>query len=334
MIASLAPGYFAMVMATGIVSEGMALDGAGVVSAVLLAVAIAAYVILVAANAWRAASYRKEFLADASGPGRTFEFYTFVAASDVLSARLALSGVTPAAVGLLAAGGAVWLVLTCWTPMALAGWRGPSPALARANGTWFLWVVGTASIAVAAAAVTNDGGLAGSAVAVTCWAVAVVLYLVLAALVAASLLVYPRQPADLTPPYWIFMGASAISVLAGAQILRLPASPLVTSVRGVASGLSVLLWAFGTWLIPALLAAGVWRHLLRKVPLRYDPALWSIVFPLGMHSVASAQLGRVLRVPWLVSWGSAEAWAALAAWLAVWFVSLIPGLLRVAHDVR
>jgi hypothetical protein len=27
--------------------------------------------------------------------------------------------------------------------------------------------------------------------------------------------------------------------------------------------LSVVLWAFGTWLIPLLLAAGVWRYLLR-----------------------------------------------------------------------
>jgi hypothetical protein len=27
-----------------------------------------------------------------------------------------------------------------------------------------------------------------------------------------------------------------------------------------------MLWAFGTCLIPLLLAAGVWRHLLRRVP--------------------------------------------------------------------
>jgi tellurite resistance protein TehA-like permease len=80
---------------------------------------------------------------------------------------------------------------------------------------------------------------------------------------------------------------------------------------------SVVLWAFGTWLIPLLLAAGAWRHLLRRVPLRYEPGWWSIVFPLGMHAVASRELGRALRVPWLVSWGDAQAWSALAAWIAV-----------------
>jgi tellurite resistance protein TehA-like permease len=321
-------------MATGIVSEGTALDGAGVLSGLLLAVAVGAYAVLVAANAWRMAGHRAEFLADLADPGRVFEFYTFVAASDVLAARLALAGVRPVAVALLAAGAAGWLLLTYWTPMALVGWRGPVPALARADGTWFLWVVGNASIAVAAATLTTTGGLAASVPAVICWAVGVVLYLVIAALVVVSLLAFPRQPADLTPPYWIFMGASAICVLAGAQILWLPAGPVVSHVRGVVSGLSVLLWAFGTWLIPVLLAAGVWRHLLRHVPLRYDLALWSIIFPVGMHAVASTELGRALRVPWLVSWGSAEVWAALAGWLAVCLSSLIPGLLRAAHDVR
>jgi hypothetical protein len=36
-----------------------------------------------------------------------------------------------------------------------------------------------------------------------------------------------------------------------------------------------------------------------------------------MHAVASRELGQALRVPWLVRWGDAEAWCALAAWLAV-----------------
>jgi tellurite resistance protein TehA-like permease len=207
--------------------------------------------------------------------------------------------------------------MTTLTPLVVAAWRGPPPPLAKANGTWFLAVVGTQSIAVA---ITFMPALATQAIvviAIVCWAVGVVLYLVVAALVTASLLQYPRQPADITPPYWIFMGASAICVLAGAQLLHLPPRPIASSVDSVVSGVSVLLWAFGTWLIPVLVATGVWRHALRRVPLRYEPGLWSIVFPLGMHAVASHDLGHALRIGWLVSWGTTEAWFALAAWLAV-----------------
>jgi tellurite resistance protein TehA-like permease len=125
-----------------------------------------------------------------------------------------------------------------------------------------------------------------AALAICCWAVGVVLYLIVAVLVATALLQYPVRAADLTPPYWVFMGATAISVLAAAQILRLQHAPLQAAVHDVVSGISLILWAFGTWLIPLLLVAGAWRHLLQRVPLGYDPGLWSIVFPVGMYGVA------------------------------------------------
>jgi tellurite resistance protein TehA-like permease len=113
------------------------------------------------------------------------------------------------------------------------------------------------------------------------------------------------------------MGAAAISVLAGGQILQLPAAALTDAIRPVIAGLSVLLWAVGTWLIPPLIAAGVWRHLIRRVRLRYEPAWWSVVFPVGMYGVASRTLGTAVHVPWLVTLGEYEAWLAFAAWAAL-----------------
>jgi tellurite resistance protein TehA-like permease len=199
----------------------------------------------------------------------------------------------------------------------LIGGNGSRPALAGANGTWFIWVVGTQSIAVAATSLRPPLPAALAALAICCWAAGVVLYLVIAGLVAGALFGYHVRRAELTPPYWVFMGATAISVLAGAQLLGLPADPLVTAMRGVAAGLSVMLWAFGTFLIPLLLAAGVWRHLLRRVPLAYEPGLWSIVFPVGMYGAGSRELGTALGVSWLVTLGRDEAWLALAVWAAV-----------------
>ncbi|MFJ9591104.1 hypothetical protein [Streptomyces acidicola] len=34
--------------------------------------------------------------------------------------------------------------------------------------------------------------------------------------------------------------------------------------------------------LPLLLALGVWRHVLRRVPLRYELGWWNLVFPVGM----------------------------------------------------
>ena len=59
----------------------------------------------------------------------------------------------------------------------------------------------------------------------------------------------------------------------------------------------MVFWAFATWLIPVLVAAGWWRHVERRVPLRYEATLWSIVFPLGMYAVAGIYLGTGRRPP-------------------------------------
>ena len=59
----------------------------------------------------------------------------------------------------------------------------------------------------------------------------------------------------------------------------------------------MVFWAFATWLIPVLVAAGWWRHVIHRVPLRYEATLWSIVFPLGMYAVAGIYLGRADHLP-------------------------------------
>ena len=321
-IRHLFPGYFALVMATGIVSTAVAADGAAALSAAMLVVAIICYLVLIACYIWRFASYRPEFMTDATAPRTAFALFTFTAGSDVLGTRLAGSGYYWATAVLLVVAGAGWLVLTYGVPLSLITGHGTRSALAGITGTWFLWTVGTQSIAVALASLEPPVASGLAALAVLMWSVGVMLYLIIATLVLAGLLHFPVQPAGLTPAYWIFMGATAISVLAGAKVLGLPAGPLLTTMHPVVTGLSVILWAFGTWLIPLLVGLGVWRHLIRRVPLRYDPGLWSMVFPLGMYCVASEALGKALHVNWLVTVGHDGTWVAFAAWAALFAAML------------
>jgi tellurite resistance protein TehA-like permease len=119
------PGYFALVMATGIVSRAAFLDGA----TVLLAMTAAAYVVLVAAYGWRFARHRREFLADASDPVNAFAFFTFVAGSNVLGAGLAADHLAPITAGLLLIAGLAWLLLGYGIPGTLITARAARPAL-------------------------------------------------------------------------------------------------------------------------------------------------------------------------------------------------------------
>ena len=321
-IRHLFPGYFALVMATGIVSVAVGSEGAASLSAAMLVLGIVCYLVLIACYIWRFASYRPEFVADATGPRTAFALFTFTAASDVLGSRLAGGGYYTATAVLLVVSGVAWLLLSYGVPLTLITGHGTRSALADINGNWFLWTVGTQSLAVALTSLKPPVASGPAVLAVLLWAVGVVLYLITATLALAGLLHFPVQPAGLTPAYWVFMGATAISVLAGAKLLGLPADPLLAAMRPVVAGLSVILWAFGTWLIPLLIGLGVWRHLVRRVPLRYDPGLWSMVFPLGMYCVASEALGTALHVKWLVTVGHDGAWVAFAVWAALFAAML------------
>jgi tellurite resistance protein TehA-like permease len=319
-IASLTPGYFALVMASGIISVGMHLEGFDLLSRVLLGICATAFVVLLALNVVRFASYRAEVVEDFMDPRRGFGFFTFVAGTNVLGVRLSLAGHHGTTATLLVVSGLAWLVLGYVVPWTAVLGRQERPVVATANGTWFIWVVASQSVAVAAATIEpvyDSLRRELALLAVTSWSVGVFLYAAAGLLVALRLMLYDFGPEELTPPYWVSMGALAITVLAGARIVEMADAPMVTVTRDLIAGLAVVFWAFATWLIPVLVAAGWWRHVSRRVPLRYEATLWSIIFPLGMYAVAGIYLGRADHLPVVEAVGSSELWVAFAAWLAV-----------------
>lgn len=335
-VRTLHPGYFAFVMATGILSIAMRDHRMSTLSVLMLWVALIGYLILVGATVVRIVYFRKEFAEDLTDPRRGFGMFTFVAATNVLGTRFAVDHhyVLPAI--LLAVGSLAWLVLGYVVPWTALIGRADRPGLQAANGTWFIWVVASQSIAVLAAALQPEIAFAHrelALVAVFSWSVGVFLYGAAGLFVTIRMLLYPLGPQDLTPPYWVAMGATAITVVAGARIVQMADAPMVEAVRGLAAGSSVVFWAFGSWLIPPLLAAGVWRHVIHRIPLRYDPTLWSVVFPLGMYGVGGYYLGQADHLPIVENIGYHENWIALAVW-AVTFVAMVHHLATTAFNPR
>ncbi|MEV5843758.1 DUF488 family protein [Streptomyces sp. NPDC051985] len=325
-VAELNAGALAFVMGTGIVSTALYVNGAGRASLVLLWVALAGFAVLVPAYGWRLLRMRRRFVADLLGP-RAFAFLTLAISSNVLAARLVPDGHTAAAEGFLAFGTLGWVVLDYGVPLALITTMRRGPSLDQVNGTWFLWAVGSESVAVAAASLARvTPGQVLPVLAVVCWGVGLMQYLLTAAIVLARLLARPVRPEGLMTSVWIFMGAAAITVLAGVRLAALPPGSTPLS-RAVVVGPSVVLWSFSSWLIPLLLLLGLWRHAVRGVPLRYELGWWNLVFPIGMYAVATHELGRTTGTPWMTSLGRWEVWVAAAVW-AVVFAAMVAAWLR------
>jgi tellurite resistance protein TehA-like permease len=320
-IRDLHPGYFAFVMATGIISTGTFLLGPSWLSRTLLVVASAGLVVLSVALLIRVVRFRPSVMADIRAPERVFGFFTITAGLDVLGVRFSYAGHPLVTAVLAAVAAAVWLVLTYGVPASLLLTRAHDSVLGGVNGAWLLWVVSTQSLAVAACALVpvwpSQAGLL-TPFAAGLWSIGLVLYLLLVSLILLRWLTVPMTPETLGPPYWILMGATAISVLAGAKILGLPGTlPAVRATAGFVEGFSYALWAFGTWWIPLLVVLGFWRHVRHHWPLTYEPTLWSVVFPLGMYSVATLSFGKAAGLGFMKPLSRFMLWVAVAAWVLV-----------------
>ena len=313
------PGYFALVMATGIVSTAAQLFNLQVFSTLLLVVATAGYAVLVALHIGRMLMYGAAMRDDAKAPGRAFGFFTFVAASDVLSVRYASAGVMGVAAALALVGVASWLLLTYTIPVGLMLGSENRRLGPSVNASWLIWVVATQSVSTAASMLASTGPDRAllSFVAAVFWGIGSMLYLVLITIVTARMLLAAMPVTEMAPPYWINMGATAITVLAGVRLLGAPLPGQLQSILPFVTGISFMFWAFGSFWIPTVVLFGFWRYGRGGHPVVYEPALWSMVFPLGMYTTATDLLGKVARLTWLLplAWGAS--WGAYAAWVIV-----------------
>lgn len=337
-VQTLTPGYFALTMASGIISVGLELEGFHALSAALLVICAVSYAVILVLSLVRLVRFREDMRRDFMDPARAFGFFTFIAGTNVLGVRLGMMGWPGATALLLVVAVLAWVVLGYVVPWTAVLGRDERPVVKDANGTWFIWCVASQSVAVAAASVEPLAGpgwrAALALVAVVAWSVGLILYAAVGIFVSLRLMTYPIRPEDLHPQYFVAMGAMAISVLAGARIVEMAGAPMVDATLGLVAGSSVVFWAFASWLIPVLLAAGWWRHMTHRVPLTFEPGLWSVVFPLGMYAVAGIYLGRADRLPIVSFVGRAELWVAVAAFVAtfagmlwhLWATLVRPGM--------
>ncbi|TAN13991.1 MAG: C4-dicarboxylate ABC transporter [Burkholderiaceae bacterium] len=304
-IKDMSPGYFSMVMATGIVSLAAYLLGVPVLPHALFALNWVLFVIICLLAIARVIWYPWRTLGDLVDHLRAPGFFTFVAACSILASQSLLIGKSlPVAAALGTIGGLAWIVLT-YTIFTVLTVKSNKPSLDHGiNGGWLLAVVATQSMAVIGAQIAGEvpqpARMELNYFALSMWLFGGMLYIWMMSLIFYRYTFFEFSPADLSPPYWINMGAMAISTLAGALlIVNAPHAPFLESTLPFLKGFTVFYWATGTWWIPMLFVLAIWRHGIRRFPFTYDPMYWGAVFPIGMYAASTLRMKQAMGLDFL-----------------------------------
>lgn len=231
---------------------------------------------------------------------------------------------------------ALWLVLIYAVFTALTVKETKPPLDQRINGAWLVAVVATQSVSTLASILAPPPAHAETLlfVSLAFWLAGGMLYIWLISLNFYCYTFFRFAPSNLMPPYWINMGAMAISTLAGSLlIINAPDAPFLLSLLPFIKGFTVFYWATGTWWIPMLVVLALWRYVYRRFPMKYDPLYWGAVFPIGMYAASTQEMIEAMGFDFLRFLPPVFLYIGLAAWTLA-FAGLAFDVLRRVGALR
>ena len=333
-IKGLHPAYFAMVMSTGIISIASKLLGFTSIAYALFYINIAAYAILLPFQTIRVFVFWDNLYKDLCNPKLSLVFFTTVAATNVLGAQFITIVNQPEIAKIFWYFGIfLWVAVSlfAFSILFIKCEEGPESVI---HGGWLIATVGTQSVAVLGAALASKFVSCGSFVlfsSIVWWMIGAFLYVILITLLFYRLVFFKLAPEAMIPPYWINMGAIAITTLAGSIIcLTIPKiGGVYPDFLTFIKGFTLFFWSFGTWWIPLLIILGIWKFVVRKQQFKYTPLDWGMVFPLGMYTACTFKLSQAIGIPFVANISKYFIYLAYIAWTII-FVSMLISMFKTA----
>lgn len=330
-IRNMFPGYFALVMATGIIGNSAKLAGMNAVNRFFFIANIVLYSVVLIFFLIRLLFYFSKFLKDLrsfeKGPG----FLTLVAGTSIFGVQLVTASQK------YSLGHILWyFAIVAWLFIIIsfivnAITSIPKPGIEKGlNGIWLLIIVSTQSIAILGNYLSSDIVVNVRNILtfnLFIYLLGTSLYFILITLIFYRLVFYPVNPGETDHSYWIDTGAAAISVVSALTLMeKINLSGKLDEMLPFIRGTAYLIWITGTWWIPVSIAIELWRYLRVKVPVKYHPVQWSMIFVVGMYSLASMKIGQETGMQSIVLIGKLFLYASLILWIVIFIAMILSSL--------
>lgn len=318
-LSNLPTAYFALVMATGIVSIASFNLNYIYIAKPLFYFNIVAYLFLTLLYLLRIVLYPKNFLTDIKDLAKSPGLLTYVAGTCVLGSQfIIIAGNFAIATILFYIGTIAWLLLI-YTVFTVFTVKKDKPPINEAiSGVWLLIIVSTQSVSILASQLTVHIPFANDLVsffALAMFLCGCMFYIIIITLIVYRMSFFEMRAEEFAPAYWINMGAVAISTLAGSSIiLNIQHWSFIGEILPFLKGFTLFFWAIGSWWIPLIVILGIWRHIFKQLPFKYHPQYWGMIFPMGMYTACTIKLSQALELPFLMTIPSFFIYIALVGW--------------------
>lgn len=292
-VKKLDPINFAYVMATGGVSFILKMSGWDTLSTLFLILACSCYFSLIILFGIRAFFYKNS--AD------LFEYLAFGASTNILALRFSQGGhdfvgSILAIIGTFSI--TVLLVIFC------TFFLKQKNALVNVCPDWLIIGIACHTAGMAISLFVQPAFLL---LALCFWFLGLFVYLILMILNLYRIFFLPLEGRDLRFSYWMCLGAAAIAAVGGSQLLIVDPSPLfLDTLKPFIEGMVFVLWGCGTVCVPLLILMLIFQYIYYKMPVRYHPEQWAIVFALAMYTAATgiflSSVVPILMLSTLLSW--------------------------------